>query len=61
MGRDRRHETIALAAFAVALLVFASPARLLWARPALGWAAIFVVWASTILLAFAVTRGQPRP
>ena len=52
----------ALWAFALSLVLFAGPARFLWAAPGRGWAAPFVVWLLVIGLgAWAVHRTSAPP
>jgi hypothetical protein len=52
----------ALWAFAVAVVVLAGPARVLWADPARGWLAPFLVWSLVIGLgAWAVHRVSAPP
>lgn len=52
----------ALWAFAVALVLLVGPARVLWAEPARGWLAPFLLWLVVIGLgAWAVHRASAPP
>ena len=42
----------------LAVLVLASPVRLLWAHTALGWLAPFVLWGAVLLLTAWVGRAR---
>jgi hypothetical protein len=46
-----------LLATALAVLVLASPVRLLWAHPSRGWSSVFVLWGGVLLLTAWVGRG----
>jgi hypothetical protein len=53
-----RGRVLAWLTFAVAILVLASPLKLAWARPALGWTFPFVLWLGVIALGIFLGRGD---
>jgi hypothetical protein len=55
-----RARDLSLLSFGVALLVFASPLRLIWAAEGRPWYLPFVLWLLVGLLAFWVARADAR-
>jgi hypothetical protein len=49
-----------LLAITFALLLTASPLRIMWAHPSRGWLAPFVVWGAMVVLGAWVTRPEEQ-
>ena len=52
--------TRSLLAIAFAVLLVASPLRMVWAHPSRSWLAPFVVWGALVLLAAWTTRPDRK-
>ncbi|HTE53905.1 MAG TPA: hypothetical protein VK698_23780 [Kofleriaceae bacterium] len=55
-----RSRALAWLGFGAAVLVLASPLKLLWARPVMGWMAPFLIWLALILLGAWLGRSRGR-
>ena len=58
---ESRARELGLLAFAISMLLLASPLRMLWSRPETHWLVPFAIWLGIVLLAgLAVRRRRDR-
>jgi hypothetical protein len=58
---ESRARELSLLAFSVAMLLFASPLRLLWSRDGTHWLVPFFLWTSVVALAAFAAERRDAP